>query len=181
MLPPFKNEFTKAQINQINKAYQSGGRLVFKPTRKQIEGGSLSTLASIGIPMAISLVSKIFGSGLQVDRQASTNTRNVYVPQAPVKTRGEGHYPIYQSQPLFWKLGKSNWSWGKMGRGLLLGKNSAFSSIPIIGSFCKQPLSNFDLFDWAKKKKTWNKIFQRYFQQRYITKKDWKRVWNSQS
>ena len=103
--------------------------------------------------MAISLVSKIFGSGLQVDRQASTNTRNVYVPQAPVKTRGEGHYPIYQSQPLFWKLGKSSWSWGKMGRGLLLGKNSPFSSIPIIGSFCKQPLSNFDLFDWAKKKK----------------------------
>ena len=131
--------------------------------------------------MAISLVSTKFGSGLQVDRQASTNTRNVYVPQAPVKTRGEGHYPIYQSQPLFWKLGKSNWSWGKMGRGLLLGKNSPFSSIPIIGSFWKQPLSNFDLFDWAKKKKTWNKIFQGYFQQRYITKKDWKRVWNSQS
>lgn len=39
LLPPFKNEFTKAQINQINKAYQRGGRLVFKPTRKQIEGG----------------------------------------------------------------------------------------------------------------------------------------------
>ena len=51
--------------------------------------------------MAISLVSKIFGSGLQVDRQASINTRNFYVPQAPVKTRGEGHYPIYQSQPFF--------------------------------------------------------------------------------
>ena len=44
MLPPFKNEFIKAQINQINKAYQSGGRLVFKPTRKQIEGGFLSTV-----------------------------------------------------------------------------------------------------------------------------------------
>ena len=118
LLPPFKNEFTKAQINQINKAYQSGGRLVFKPTRIQIEGGFLSTLPSIGIPMAISLVSKIFGSGLQVDRQASTNTRNVYVPQGPVKTRGEGHYPIYQSQPFFWKLGKSNWSCSKMGTGL---------------------------------------------------------------
>ena len=113
--------------------------------------------------MAISLVSTKFGSGLQVDRQASTNTRNVYVPQAPVKTRGEGHYPIYQSQPLFWKLGKSNWSWGKMGRGLLLGKNSPFSSIPIIGSFCKQPLSNFDLFDWAKKKKLGIKYFRDIF------------------
>lgn len=99
MLSPFKKEFTKGQINQINKAYQTGGRLVIKPTRKQIEGGFLGTLASIGIPMGISLVSKMFGSGLQVDRQHSSNTRNVYVPL--VKTRGEGHYPIYQSPPFF--------------------------------------------------------------------------------
>ena len=89
MLPPFAREFTKAQINQINKAYKTGGRLVIKPTRRQIEGGFLGTLASIGIPMAISLVSKMFGSGLQVDRVSSSNTRNVYVP--PV-TQGKGRY-----------------------------------------------------------------------------------------
>ena len=77
MLPPFNKEFTKAQIDKINKAYQSGGRLVIKRTSKQIEGGFLGTFASIGIPMAISLVSKMFGSGLQVDRQATRNTRNV--------------------------------------------------------------------------------------------------------
>ena len=41
--------------------------MVIKPTRKQIEGGFLGTLASIGIPLAISLVSKMFGSGLQVE------------------------------------------------------------------------------------------------------------------
>ena len=51
MLPPFAREFTKAQINQINKAYKTGGRLVIKPTRRQVEGGFLGTLASIGIPM----------------------------------------------------------------------------------------------------------------------------------
>ena len=84
MLPPFKKEFTKAQIDLINRGYQTRGRLAIKPTRKQIEGGFLGTLASIGISMAISLVSKMFGSGLQVDRQAPSNTRNVYVP--PVKT-----------------------------------------------------------------------------------------------
>ena len=39
--------------------------------------------------MAISLVSKMFGSGLQVDRGASRKTKNVYVP--PV-TQGEGQY-----------------------------------------------------------------------------------------
>ena len=89
MLPPFAREFTKAQINQIYKAYKTGGRLVIKPTRRQVEGGFLGTLASIGIPMAISLLSKMFGSGLQVDRGSSSNTRNVYVP--PV-TQGKGRY-----------------------------------------------------------------------------------------
>ena len=66
MLPPFAREFTKAQIDQINKVYKTGGRLVIKPTRRQIEGGFLGTLASIGIPMAISLVSKMFGSGFKL-------------------------------------------------------------------------------------------------------------------
>ena len=99
MLPPLLREFTKSQINQINKAYQTGGRLVIKPTRKQIEGGFLGTLASIGIPMAISLVSKMFGGGLQVDRRGSSNTANVYVPHPPPRTRGEG-YP-YRSPPFF--------------------------------------------------------------------------------
>ena len=103
MLPHFKKEFTKAQIDQINKAYQTRGWLVIKPTRKQIEGVFLGTLPSTGIPMAISLVSKMFGSGLQVDKQPSSNTRNVYVP--PVQTHGEEHYPCFP-QPYngSWKI-----------------------------------------------------------------------------
>ena len=88
-LPPFANEFTKAQIDQINKVFKTGGRLVIKPTQKQIEGGLIGTLASIGIPIAVSLLPKLFGSGLQVDRGSSTNTRSVYVPP----TQGEGYYP----------------------------------------------------------------------------------------
>ena len=88
-LPPFASEFTKAQIDQINKVFKTGGRLVIKPTQKQIEGGLLGTLASIGIPAAISLLPKLFGSGLQIDRGSSTNTRSVYVPP----TQGEGYYP----------------------------------------------------------------------------------------
>ena len=83
---------------KIVSVYQTGGRLVIKPTRKQIEGGFLGTLASIAISMAISLVSKMFGSGLpagaglQVDNAPSSNTKNVYVP-APPSTHGEGYYP----------------------------------------------------------------------------------------
>ena len=88
-LPPFASEFTSAQKDQINKVFKTGGRLVIKPTRQQIEGGFLGTLAAIGIPSAISLVSKLFGSGLQVDRGSTNNTRSVYVPP----TQGEGYYP----------------------------------------------------------------------------------------
>ena len=107
MLPPFRKQFTKAQMHQINRAYQTGGRLVIKPTGKQIQGGFFGTLTSIGIPMAISLVSKMFGSGLQVDRQPSSNTINVYVP--PVKTHGNWSVSNLSISTVLWKLGKSNW------------------------------------------------------------------------
>ena len=40
--------------------------------------------------MAINLLPKLFGSGLQVDSGTSSNTRNVYVPP----TQGEG-YPNF--------------------------------------------------------------------------------------
>ena len=139
MLLPFAREFTKAQIDQINRARKTGGRMVIKPTRRQIEGGFLGTLASIGIPMAISLVSKMFGSGLQVDRQPSSNTANVYVPHPPPPTHGEG-YP-YRSPPFFgtWEnpigMGvKKKAGRPSKGKRLLLGKNSPFNSIPILGT-----------------------------------------------
>ena len=132
LLPPFANEFTKAQIDQINKVFKTGGRLVIKPTRKQIEGGFLGTLASIGIPAAISLLPKLFGSGLQVDRGSSTNTRSVYVPP----TQGEGYYPPpfigTWENPIGMGVKKKAKKKSK-GKGILLGKNSPFNSIPIIG------------------------------------------------
>ena len=98
MLPPFAREFTKSQQDQINKVYQTGGRLVIHPTRKPIEGGFLGTLASIGIPVAISLVSKMFGVGLQVDRHSSSNTANVYVPPPPRSGKG---YPPPPPPPFY--------------------------------------------------------------------------------
>ena len=131
-LPPFASEFTKAQIDQINKVFKTGGRLVIKPTQKQIEGGLLGTLAAIGIPAAISLLPKLFGSGLQVDRGSSTNTRSVYVPP----TQGEGYYPppfIGNWENPIGKGIKKKAKKNSKGKGILLGKNSPFNSIPIIG------------------------------------------------
>ena len=141
MLPAIRGELTKSQIDSINKMYQSGGRVVIKPTHKQIEGGFLGTLASIGIPMAISLVSKMFGSGLQVDRRGSSNTSNVYVPPPhPTPTHGEG-YPYYPSpflgtwnNPIGMGVKKKKAGRPTKGKGLLLGKNSPFNPIPILGT-----------------------------------------------
>ena len=91
MLPSIVNEFTQAQIDQINRVMQNGGRLVIKPTRKQIDGGFLGALASIGIP--IELVSKMFGKGLQVDKTPPPPPpnpySNVYLPQSG------GQFPVY--------------------------------------------------------------------------------------
>ena len=86
--------------------------------------------------MAISLVSKMFGSELQVDRHGSSNTANVYVPHPPPPpTHGEGYYP-----PPFlgtWNnpigMGVKKKKSKSKGKGLLLGKNSPFNSIPLIG------------------------------------------------
>ena len=161
MLPPFDREFTKAQINQINRAHKTGGQLVIKPTRRQVEGGFLGTLASIGIPMAISLVSKMFGSGLQVDRHSSPNTANVYVPHPPPPpTHGEG-YP-YGSPPFF-----GTWE-NPIGMGVKKKKvqgqrttarqrSTTRKKQPIqLNShsryhFVIKPLSNFDLMKWIKR------------------------------
>lgn len=137
LLPPYRKQFTKSQRDRVNAAYQSGGKLTIKPTARQIEGGFLGTLASTGIPMAISLASKIFGSGLQVDRGTSSATGTVYVP--PIATAGKGHQP-----PPFYGM----WPGGntpiigmgakkktkKRGKGILLGKDSPFNSVPILGA-----------------------------------------------
>ena len=96
----------------------------------------------------------MFGSGLQVDRQASSNTRNVNVPR-PVKTRGEGYYP-YFSPPFYW-----NWE-NPVGAGvkkiLKKGKKDSSRKKQSIQSnsnsghnFENKPPSNFHLFDWVRK------------------------------
>ena len=152
MLPPFAREFTKNQINQINKAHKTGGRLVIKPTRRQIEGGFLGTLASIGIPMAISLVSKMFGSGLQVDRQSSSNTANVYVPP-PTPRSGQG-YP-YVPPPFYgtWKnpIGMGVKKKSQRKRASSRKKQPIQLNSHSRNHFLIKPLSNFDLMDWVKR------------------------------
>ena len=117
-----KEMLTNAQKTLIGKGLQRGQGILLKPTKKQIHGGLLGTLAAIGIPMAIELASKIFGKGLQVPRKAAAGLQ---VSQKPFLWQPPPFYGTWKGQ------GRGK---GKKGKGLLLGENSPFNQIPILGA-----------------------------------------------
>ena len=157
MLPMVVNELTSSQIDQINKTMQTGGRLVIKPTRKQVEGGFLGTLASIGIPIAISLESKMLGGGLQVDKTPPPPPpnpySNVYLPQSG------GKFPMYPP-PVYGNWGETIGMGKKTGKGKKLERGKKRPGVTIRKKqsvqrdpnswkhFVNKPLSNFDLEKW---------------------------------
>ena len=117
-----KEMLTNAQKTLIGKGLQSGKGIVLKPTKRQIHGGLLGTLAAIGIPMAIELASKIFGKGLHVPPKAAAGLQ---VSQKPFLWQPPPFYGTWKGQ------GRGK---GKKGKGLLLGENSPFNQIPILGA-----------------------------------------------
>ena len=127
-----KEMFTNAQKTLIGKGLQSGKGIVLKPTKRQIHGGLLGTLAAIGIPMAIELASKIFGKGLHVPQKAAAGLQvskkagtGLQVSQKPFLWQPPPFYGTWEGQ------GRGK---GKKGKGLLLGDNSPFNHIPILGA-----------------------------------------------
>ena len=124
-----KEMLTNAQKTLIGKGLQSGKGIVLKPTKKQIHGRLLGTLAAIGIPMAIELASKIFGKGLQVPRKAAAGLQ---VSQKPFLWQPPPFYGTWGKAPA-WGKGQGRGK-GKKGKGLLLGENSPFNQIPILGA-----------------------------------------------
>ena len=130
-----KEMLTNAQKTLIGKGLQSGKGIVLKPTKRQIHGGFLGTLAAIGIPMAIELASKIFGKGLQVPRKAGRG--GLQVPRKAAAGLQVSQKPfLWQPPPFYgtWGEGQGRGAKGKKGKGLLLGDNSPFNHIPILGA-----------------------------------------------
>ena len=156
MLPNIVNELTQSQTNEINRVMQTGGRLVIKPTRKQIEEGFLGALASIGIPIAIELVSKMFGKGLQVDKSPPPRPpnpdSNVYLPQNFQCIIH--HFMETGVKLLEWEIKKEKVKVkrleGKKKRpGITIGKRQSVQRDPNTWKhFVNKPLSNFDLEKW---------------------------------
>ena len=136
-----KEMLTNAQKTLIGKGLQSGKGIVLKPTKRQIHGGFLGTLAAIGIPMAIELASKIFGSGLQTPRKAGGKGlqtprkagTGLQVSQKPFLWQPPPFYGTWEGQGRGAK-GKGLQGSGLQGSGLLLGDNSPFNHIPILGA-----------------------------------------------
>ena len=129
-----KEMLTNAQKTLIGKGLKSGKGIVLKPTKRQIHGGFLGTLAAIGIPMAIELASKIFGSGLQTPRKAGG--KGLQTPRKAGTGLQVSQKPfLWQPPPFYgtWK-GQGRGAKGKKGKGLLLGDNSPFNHIPILGA-----------------------------------------------
>ena len=128
-----KNLLTMKQKKDILNAIQTGSGVHIKPTKKQ-SGGFLSTLlASIGIPMALNAIKKLTGQGAPQMGQPK--------PRRSSPTKG-GLVIKYQPPPFYGNWPKNTIGMGtkktkkknKTGKGLLLGKNSPFNSIPLLGA-----------------------------------------------
>ena len=131
-LMPYTNMFTTKQQRDILNALQSGSGVRINPTKTQ-SGGFLGTLlASIGIPMAVDLVKNLI-SGKGAPRigkppwTRGNGAPRIGMPKAPP--------PFYSYPPYVTGNGKKKKrSSKKKGTGLLLGKNSPFNNIPILGA-----------------------------------------------
>lgn len=128
-----KKYLTKKQKEEILNALQSGGQIIIRPTPKQ-SGGFLGTLlASIGVPL---LLNALTGNGLQ-NRQFDMGGHGLQ--NRPFDMGGYGPYaPLFLPPvPYLGKgcKGSSNCKGEKKsGKGLLLGKNSPFNGIPLLGA-----------------------------------------------
>ena len=138
----YKSLLTNKKKEDIVNALQSGSGVHIEPTVKQ-SGGFLGTLlASIGVPL---LLNALTGKGLHVEKSRPRRSVPVYVPTTTTSSKGgKGHsmmpYP-FQPPPFIgsWDnsmigLGTKRKKKTSRGEGLLLGKNSPFNNIPILGT-----------------------------------------------
>ena len=134
----YKDLLTNKQKQQIVNSIHTGGQIIVKPSKRQM-GGFLGTLlASIGIPM---LVNALTGKGLQVDNKRSRRSLNIMpanIMPANINKKQGGLVMPYQSPPFIgtWDnpIGMGVKKKKKKGKGLILGKNSPFNQIPLLGA-----------------------------------------------
>ena len=112
---------SKKQKNDIVNALQTGSGVNIKPTKTQM-GGFLGTLlASIGIPLVLKALTGSGGPRIGRPRKQNGGAApRLGIPQAP--------------PPFFGTWEQAGRGKKKSGDGLLLGKNSPFNGIPLLGA-----------------------------------------------
>ena len=144
---PMLNLFTAKQERDLNNAYQTGGNMHLTPTKKQMQhGGFWGALASIGIPLAMNLIPKLFGKGLQVDISRSRRSIPVFLPKM-TKTNYEIP-PVHGFGIRKKKETKKTQRIASRPK-FTVQKHSHFGKDTL--TFVNKPLSNFHLIDWVKK------------------------------
>ena len=137
---PFESLLLEKQKRDIAIALQSGGDLKMKPTKRQ-SGGFLGTLlASIGVPI---LLKALTGNGMQNRKPRGRGLQNRSSSGGPgrVSDYGMQNRPIWFPQsfgeppvPFLPQNGRGVKGKKKQkGKGLLLGKNSPFNGVPLLG------------------------------------------------
>lgn len=126
-LLPYENHLSEKQKRDIAIALQSGNDLKIKPTKRQ-SGGFLGTLlASIGVPILLrALTGSGTGRGMHMNGYAP-GTTGMGMQNRPV------WFPPTMMNPPVPIIGRGGKKGKQKGQGLLLGKNSPFNGIPLLG------------------------------------------------
>ena len=128
-LLPFGNRLSEKQKRDIAIALESGNDLKIKPTKRQ-SGGFLGTLlASIGVPILLRALTGS-GTGRGMQNRYGPGTTGMGLQNRPV------WFPPTMMDPPVPTIGRGVKKGNKKqkGQGLLLGKNSPFNGIPILGN-----------------------------------------------
>ena len=126
-LVPHRDLFSMKQKKDILNALETECGVNIKPTKTQM-GGFLGTLlASIGIPLALKAITGSGGPRIGRPRKQVSKVDGGAAPRLGV----------YQPPPPFfgtWEQAGRGRGKKKSGDGLLLGKNSPFNGIPLLGA-----------------------------------------------
>ena len=133
-LVAYKHLLNTGQKTDTLKALQTGNGLVIRPTKTQ-NGGFLGTLlASIEVPLLLNVMTR---KGLQADRTGSANIQHLFMfpiqlmaTECIIRTPTCRHPSLEHGKTRLVQEVKEK----KKKKGLLLGKNSPFNSIPILGT-----------------------------------------------
>ena len=103
---------TPKQGNDLAQAHNLAQDMLFKITQKQVGNGIGTVLASIGIPLVLDALKGLTGRGA-----------------VRMGSKGGAAARIGRPPPFL-----GSWGKGGKGKGLLLGKNSPFNNIPLVGA-----------------------------------------------